>query len=222
MEPPEQPVTKGDLAYRLVRDQVLSGRLAAGAVIRQRDLARDLGISTTPLREAMRRLESEGLVELGAHRDARVSALRPEEARDLLELRRALDPFAARLAAQRRSSTDLAAIRSAHDRLVPLAGNPTLEALVAHRAFHVAIYTASHNDLLVQTLDSLWDRADRYRRLVLATGRDEADRDRAAREHAELVELVVAGDDEGVAQVMRAHVESSLGAAALARLREGR
>jgi DNA-binding GntR family transcriptional regulator len=74
----------------------------------------------------------------------------------------------------------------------------------------------------VHTLDALWDKADRYRRLALATGRDDAARDRSAREHAELVELVVAGDGERAARVMRGHVESSLGAAALGHLDEAR
>ena len=82
-------MTKAEIAYELVRDQVLRGGLGPGAVIPQADLARELGISTTPLREALRRLMTEGLVELDAHRDARVTRLTAEEARDLVEIRRA-------------------------------------------------------------------------------------------------------------------------------------
>ena len=82
-----------------LRDRILGGDLAPGQVLQQRELAASLGISTTPLREALRRLMTEGLVELDSHRDARITDLRAEQARDLLELRMALDPLAASLAA---------------------------------------------------------------------------------------------------------------------------
>ena len=98
--------TKSDLAYTRVRGLILSGELAPGAVLPQAALAQQIGISTTPLREALRRLKQEGLVELDAHRDARVRPLDATEARDLLELRRSLDPLAASLAAQRRTDAD--------------------------------------------------------------------------------------------------------------------
>ena len=144
--------TKSDYAYRQVRDRILSGELQPGAVIQQRDLASLIGISTTPLREALRRLKSEGLVELDAHRDARISPLRAEEARDLLELRKSLDPLAAGLAAQRRTKADIQAIRTALPMWSPLPTPPEIGQLVAHRNFHAAIYRASHNDLLIGRL----------------------------------------------------------------------
>ena len=120
-QPAELFETKSDYAYRQVRDRILSGELQPGAVIQQRDLASLIGISTTPLREALKRLKSEGLVELDAHRDARISPLRAEEARDLLELRKSLDPLAAGLAAQRRTNADIQAIRAAHAQVAPIA-----------------------------------------------------------------------------------------------------
>ncbi|MFD7660657.1 GntR family transcriptional regulator [Actinosynnema sp. NPDC059797] len=86
--------TKAEFAYHEVRQRVLTGAPAPGAVINQGAPAEEIGISTTPLREALKRLKAEGLVELGAHRDARVAEQRAEEARDLLEVRRALDPLA--------------------------------------------------------------------------------------------------------------------------------
>jgi DNA-binding GntR family transcriptional regulator len=98
-EPVELYATKSDFAYRRVREMILSGELEPGGVINQAILAREIGISTTPLREALRRLKQQGLVELDAHRDARVTELSAEEARDLLEVRRSLDPLAASLAA---------------------------------------------------------------------------------------------------------------------------
>src|ERR671929_22913 len=87
--------TKSELAYARVREMVLGGELEPGSVLNQATLARRIGVSTTPLREALRRLAQQGLVELGAHRDARVAPLDAAEARDLLELRQDLDPLGA-------------------------------------------------------------------------------------------------------------------------------
>ncbi|MBP2335799.1 DNA-binding GntR family transcriptional regulator [Saccharothrix coeruleofusca] len=214
--------TKSDFAYHDVRRRILSGELAPGSVINQGPLAQAIGISTTPLREALKRLKAEGLVELGAHRDARVAPLRAEEARDLLEMRLSLDPFAAGLAAGRRTEDDIRRMRDAAGGLGALPGNPAYEALAAHRRFHAAIYHASRNALLTQTLDGLWDKADRYRRLALETEPDPERRARADREHAALLEAVVAGDAEGATRIMREHVEGSLGARVVRRLAEPR
>jgi DNA-binding GntR family transcriptional regulator len=211
-------VTKSDYAYTRLRDGILSGEFAPGEVLQQSLLAKTIGISTTPLREAMRRLMSEGLVELDAHRDARVSSLTAEEARDLLEVRLSLDPLAASLAAQRRTKADLQRMREALTHLEPLRSNPTVDDLRTHRAFHQAVYEASHNDLLISTLSGLWDKADRYRRLGLEMERTQDERDQKHREHHDLLNAVVAGDSDGAAAVMLQHINTSLGARAASRL----
>jgi len=210
--------TKSDVAYRRVRELILSGELAPGSVLNQATLARAIGISTTPLREALRRLKQQGLVELDAHRDARVAPLDAEEARDLLELRLALDPLAASLAAQRRSSQDIAEMRAALSGLESLPTEPTAEQLAAHRRFHAAIYRASHNARLVATLDDLWDSADRYRRHGLQTERTAEEREAKAREHALLFDAIVEGDGATAEEIMRAHIRTSSGARAVWRL----
>src|SRR3954453_6577364 len=110
----------------------MSGELPPGAVLNQAVLAREIGISTTPLREALKRLKQQGLVELDAHRDARVAPLDAEEARDLLEVRRSLDPLAASLAADRRAKQDIAEMRASLEQLQVLPSNPTYQQLVAH------------------------------------------------------------------------------------------
>jgi DNA-binding GntR family transcriptional regulator len=204
--------TKSDLAYTRVRGLILSGDLAPGAVLPQAALARTIGISTTPLREALRRLKQEGLVELDAHKDARVRPLDATEARDLLELRRSLDPLAASLAAQRRTETDLAVVRAALDGLEALSTRPSLPELESHHRFHAAIHRASHNALLVDILEGLWVKTDRYRRHGLEAGRSDEERDARAAEHRALFEAVRDGEADTAAELMRRHVETSLGA----------
>jgi DNA-binding GntR family transcriptional regulator len=209
-QPAEPYATKSDFAYTRVRELVLSGQLEPGSVINQALLAKEIGISTTPLREALRRLMQQGLVELDAHRDARVTQLNAEEARDLLEVRRSLDPMAAALAAERRTSS--------LDGLDALPSNPTVPQLIAHRRFHTAVYRASHNVLLVEMLDGLWDTADRYRRHGLQVERSAEERAVKADEHRLLFQAIEEGDAETAGDVMRAHIQTSLGAKSAWRL----
>src|SRR4051812_13012489 len=210
--------TKSDFAYQRVRDRILSGELGPGAVINQAVLAKEIGISTTPLREALRRLMQQGLVELDAHRDARVTQLDAAEARDLLEVRRSLDPMAASLAADRRTTQDLAEMRSSLAGLEALPSNPTMAQLTAHRRFHTAIYRASHNAMLIEMLDGLWDTADRYRRHGLQVERSPEERAVTAHEHTLLFQAITEGDAETAGEVMRAHIQTSLGAKSAWRL----
>ena len=209
-------LTKADYAYSEVRERIMSGTLPQGATVSQEALAAELNVSTTPLREAMRRLSAEGLVLLGAHRDARVAPLTAAEARSLFEVRQQLDPLAVRLAAERRDERDAARIREAAASLEPLDAGSGLAALEAHRAFHTALYRASHNDLLVGLLDGLWDKADRYRRAALEAREDSPDdRARVQAEHAAMMTAVLDGDPDAAEEHMRRHVGNSLGRRAI-------
>ena len=213
-------MTKGDHAYVQVRELILSGELAPGTVLPQASLAATIGMSTTPLREALRRLAQEGLVDLDAHRDARVRSLDATEARDLLELRRTLDPLAAGLAAERRTDEDLAVAAAALESLEALPDDPTRSQLEGHRRFHAAIHRASHNAPLIEILDGLWVKTDRYRRHALAAGRTEEERGARAVEHRLLLDAVRAGDASAAADLTLRHVETSLGARSAGRLAE--
>ncbi|GAA1325365.1 GntR family transcriptional regulator [Brachybacterium rhamnosum] len=211
--------SKADVAYVRIRDKILSGEMTPGTVIPQRELAAEIGVSTTPLREGLRRLASEGLIDFGDRQIARVRPMRIDDARNLLEVRRSLDPLAAGLAAERRSNADLAEIRAAADGLSALSVNPDLEELMMHRRFHAAIYRASQNDLLISVLDRLWDQADRYRLLALRTeDRGQEARDRKDEEHRLLVEHIAARDADAASQVMLEHIDTSLAVTAIRKL----
>lgn len=207
--------TKNDYAYAQLRTLILSGELAPGSRIDQGKLSGELGVSTTPLREAIRRLTSEGLVQLAAHRDARVTAVSADEAIYLLEVRESLDPLAAGLAAERRTDDELAEIHDAASALRPLTlptGEPEEDALQAHRRFHRAIYTASHNPVLIDEPDRLWDKADRYRLIGLRTrGDSPSDASRIDNEHRTLVIAIDDRDRTQADSTMREHIRNSLG-----------
>lgn len=213
--------TKNDYAYVELRDRILTGTLPAGSVLPQARLAQEIGVSTTPLREAVRRLAAEGLIRLEAHRDARVADVTAEEARNLYEVRSSVDPLAASLAAERRSEADMQRILSTEAALKPLTGNADLNALIAHRDFHRAIYRASGNPILVDILERLWDKADRYRLVGLRARRDSAeDSRRVAAEHHQIATAVLDGDTRAAELAMRRHIDKSLGRRAIASLED--
>jgi DNA-binding GntR family transcriptional regulator len=209
-------LTKSDYAYSEVRERIMSGRLVQGSTVNLEALAVELNVSTTPVREAMRRLASEGFVILDAHRDAHVAPLTADEARHLFEVRQQLDPLAVRLAAERRDDADRAQILDAAAFLEPLDAGSGLAALEAHRAFHAALYRASHNPLLISLLEGLWDKVDRYRRAALETREDDPDdRARVQAEHQAMMTAVLDGDPDAAEQQMRRHVANSLGRRAI-------
>jgi DNA-binding GntR family transcriptional regulator len=211
--------SKSDYAYEEIKQRILSEELPPGGVLSQERIASQIGVSTTPVREALKRLATEGLVRLDTHRDARVSELTPQEARSLYEVRLNVDPFAASLAAQRRTDQDAALIEARLAELLPLSGTAEVTALIAHREFHRAVYRASHNEPLVMMLEGLWDKADRYRQVGLR-GRTTTRRDiaRVQREHRDLARAVVNGDAPAAEQVMHDHIANSLGRRAIDRL----
>jgi DNA-binding GntR family transcriptional regulator len=217
---PRPTYTKSAYAYEELRRRILSGELVQGQPISQEHLAAELGVSTTPLREALRRLDAEGLVTLDAHRDAKVSSLNADEARSLFEVREQLDPLATMLAAARRTAADMAAIKAALHDLEPLrSARSDVQALLVHREFHRSVYTASHNPLLMSLLEGLWDKADRYRLVGLTSKADsDEDSERVREEHVAIADAVIAGDGKAAERLMKKHVRGSLGRRAIGAL----
>ncbi|PPG38725.1 GntR family transcriptional regulator [Pseudoclavibacter sp. RFBA6] len=218
---PLQPLfrSKSELAYEELRRRILTGVIEPGDVIGQTKLAAELGLSTTPLREALKRLSTEGLVELGSHRDARVVPLSQAEAQNLYEVRAAADPLACGLAAERRDDADIARIDAALSELEPLTGVASPDALDAHRRFHLAIYEAAANPTLLGILEGLWDKTDLYRQRALRAWSPTAeDRARVHRQHTALRDAIVAGDPELARERSRKHITHSLGRRAIGTL----
>jgi DNA-binding GntR family transcriptional regulator len=209
-------LTKNAYAYEELRTRILTGVLPQGSILSQALLAQEIGVSTTPLREALRRLAAEGLVQLESHRDARVTSLTADEARDLYIIRENLDPLAAGLAAESRTEADIAAIQTTLEKLTPLHDAADLAAMTVHREFHRAIYMASHNPLLIGILEGLWDKADRYRQIGLQSQKDsEKDRVRVREEHIQIADAVISGDPVRAKEIMHRHVVGSLGRRAI-------
>ncbi len=144
-----------DQVYAALRERIVSGALARGTRVHQEDLAADLGVSRTPVREALRRLAAEGLVEMHTHRGAHVADVDRGGMRAAYEARLVLEPGAARLAAAQRPEPPLAAMAAALSeqrrsmRSVP-------RSFEANRAFHLALVAASTNEFLLRFAEQLW------------------------------------------------------------------
>jgi DNA-binding GntR family transcriptional regulator len=191
------------MAYWQVRQEILDGTLAPGTSLDQEALATRLGLSTTPVREALRRLESERLVVSRAHRDTFVAALSTEVLADTYAVRLNLDPLAVSLAAKSATPAELEAIKELA-RVQP--SDDPGEQLLQNRGLHRAIYSACGNEVLVEILDLLWDRSDRYR---LITIQEERDPDKLRREHVEIADAVTARNGKLAAKLMTAHISKS-------------
>jgi DNA-binding GntR family transcriptional regulator len=197
---PIASATKSEAVYIEVRRRILNGALAPGARLNQDALAPELGVSITPLREAVRRLEAEGLVRFEAHKTLIVTPLTRDELEEIYDVRVQLDPHAASLAAKAASDEALDEI----DRLarLPLSGDP-LQQVAANRGFHRAVYSRSGNALLTDILDGLWERTDRYRVILLSDAREVVE---AGREHVVIAEAMRERDARRVARLISSHV----------------
>lgn len=199
------PFTKTELAYRHIRREIIEGVLSPDTVLDQEALAERLGLSTTPVREALRMLESEQLVVSRRHRNTVVTSLDHNLLEETYTVRLSLDPLAASIAAVKATEQD----RELMDRLAdeePADKSP-LAYLTLNRALHRAVYSASGNSVLTQLLDALWDRSDRYRMVTLG---HEEHIQIAAGEHRGIVDAVLAGDGPKSAALMHDHLAESL------------
>jgi DNA-binding GntR family transcriptional regulator len=142
------------LAYDRIRALILSGDVAPGTRLGQVDLAERLGVSRTPVREALRRLTGEGLVEFQDQRGFRVADIAIDDVVRRLEVRLLLEPGAARLAAERATEEDLELLAAAIER--ERRARSAVAAHDASREFHLLIAAATHNRELVGAIEALW------------------------------------------------------------------
>lgn len=195
--------TKAEAVYQELRAGILDGSLPPGSWLDQKALAAEYVVSTTPVREALRRLAAEQLVVVRAHHGPRVSPLSVQELHYLFQVRLELDPLAGRLAAELASDEDRARVRRLYE-----SNGSADERVVTNRAFHRAIYEACGNPVLVEVLQSLWNRCDRYRFLLT----DSHDRAHAAQEEQDHHDMAIAlekGDGDRLHELLRGHIARS-------------
>jgi DNA-binding GntR family transcriptional regulator len=191
-----------DRAYYRIRELIVTLELEPGAAVNERELAERLGLGRTPVREALRMLQRENLVAVYPRRGVLVAPIEVRDLAGLSEVRGALEGFAARLAAERRTPSDRALVVELLDDLGGVGADERLLIDLDQR-IHRHVWACAHNPFLAATLEEyyvltlrIWFLAlDRVARL-----------DQAVLEHRELLEAIRDGDGERAEAAMRRHV----------------
>jgi DNA-binding GntR family transcriptional regulator len=200
---PAVPSSLADQAYDRFRDALRQGRLGPGQRVLETEIAEAFGMSRTPVREAIRRLQAEGLVAQLPGRGLCVAQYDHAEVDELYVMREALEGTAARLAARNAGRPDITLLQ----RLVEEEAALPPEAAAEHnRRFHRALHQAAHNRYLLRSLSALSDAL----LLLGPTTLEQPGRARAARaEHALIVAAIAARDEAGAEQAARAHIAAA-------------
>lgn len=202
-EPVNYPSLAGEVAQRL-RDAILEGRFADGERIVERDLAEQLGVSRGPIRDALKRLEHEGLVELLPRRGARVATLTPEDAAEVLAVRAALEPLAVRALLERGDPGLLEPLSECLERLRVASEASDWPALVSlDMEFHELVFRQAGGRSLLRVWDALRIpllQTFRIHREFYDFGSTIYER------HRKLYEQLASGDVDGAMQATRQHV----------------
>jgi DNA-binding GntR family transcriptional regulator len=195
-----------DLVGR-IRDMIIEGQLEPGSRIHEGQLGGALGVSRTPLREALKFLASEGLIDLVPGRGGVVRKFTPREVRDTLDVLIALETVAGRLACKTATSAQIAEVRQMHERMMAFyAERKRLEYYKLNQAIHSAITELSGNEVLAATHKSIQSRLKRIRYI----GNDTPENWRgAAGEHAEMIDALEKRDGDGLIEVLTRHLEQT-------------
>lgn len=204
---PQRP-NLADQVYEQLVAAVVSGSLPGGASLNVGDLARELHVSPSPVRDALQRMASEGLVTAGANRRSTVRLFTRREVEELLFVRELLEGNAARLAAQRASTKDLKEMRAAAERCAALFGDAAKkrQMLELDGQFHQRIAEASGN----RTLRDEIVRCHRRVQLMQAVLLNPAKMKTGYSEHLAIVEAIDSRDPERAERVMRTHIRTAL------------
>jgi len=195
-----------DYAYAALRSEIVEGRFAPGRRMREIELAQRLGISRTPTRQALSRLELEGLLDLKPRVGLAVSMLDMDAVEELYEMRAALEGSAAAMAARHASPRDLALLRSLLDEEGALGRDP-LTLYRHNRELHEAIHIAAHNRYLGKSLHALHDAIALLGPTTLAAqGRATI----AQAEHAAIVKAIAEKNDVEADRLARVHILGAL------------
>jgi len=197
-------LTKLDHVAERLRERIISGEYPRGHKLKQADIAAELGVSITPVREALKALEMEGFVVSEPHRGLSVPGIDPERAREIFELRVVLERMLAYKAGERATKEDVAALRAMHKEFVSLVKAGDFYAIrAANVRFHFRLYEIADCQQTLQFVRVLWakfpfnfhdDQAGRFKQLP--------------HEHVEIIRRLEDHDAQGVADAMVKHIEA--------------
>ena len=195
--------SQGERAYLLIRDQIVTLKLAPGSVIAEASLRQELGLGRTPIREALQRLAHENLVTFVPHRGTFVSDINQTDLHRLTEVRTELEGYAARLAADRATAPDRAEMQVLITELGAIDESDVYSLMRLDQRIHRLVYQATRNAFLQAMLEESFNLSLRIWFLGLDRG---VRLKEAVEEHRQLLDAIVSRDGQKAESVMRRHV----------------
>lgn len=201
-----------DVVFNTLRQAILRGELKPGERLMEIQLANKLGVSRTPVREAIRKLELEGLVLMIPRKGAEVADISEKSLKDVLEVREALEELAARLACDKITKEGINRLKeAAQDFRSALKSNDITQMAEADVRFHDVICNATENQKLGQLLNNLREQMYRYRIEYL---KDQQVYEKLLSEHEEIIRHIEKGEKDEAARVVSRHIENQAQAVA--------
>ncbi|ADB53484.1 GntR family transcriptional regulator [Conexibacter woesei] len=203
----EEPTSRAQDVAQQLRELIFDGELRAGSPIRQEAVARRLGVGRFPVREALRLLESEGLVVLRPNSGARVALLDFAECEEIYKMRERLEPLAFAESVGRLTPEQIERAHTLSAALPGLVHDPK-RWLEGDRRLHLACYAGIPTPRLLRTIVSYWNISQQYRRVLLTTF-TERDFELQHAEHELIIDALESDNSRAGEDLMRAHIERS-------------
>ena len=196
-----------EIVLEALKDAIVNGKLKPGERLMEQQVAEELGVSRTPVREAIRKLEIEGFIIIIPRKGAYVSDISLKDIAQVFEVRAAMEALAAGLAAQRIADDQMEKLERKLVEVKNAVDNSDLDNIIQFDTdFHEIIYDASRNDRLVQILNNLREQIQRYRTASLASPGRLKD---TLREHQELVDAISTRNVALAQKVAKEHIENA-------------
>ncbi|MBR0410217.1 MAG: GntR family transcriptional regulator [Eubacterium sp.] len=193
-----------DVVFKTLRRAIVTGEFAPGERLMEITLANRLGVSRTPVREAIRKLELEGLVTMIPRKGAQVARITERSLREVIEVRSVLEEFAASLACQRMDENDMREMKEIHEQFIrAVKAHDIMKIVDSDEKFHDAIFKAAKNDRLLSIIANLREQFYRYR---LEYVRDIEDCSQLTGEHQQLMSAIFRHDEETARRMMKTHI----------------
>lgn len=201
----EEPGSRTNRVFRLLEELIVSGEFAPGERLDERALAQRFNVSRTPVREALNRLSSSGLVVNRGRQSAYVAAISVAELFQTFEVMAQLEGLCAKLAAQRMTETEREELVTLARSFEPTQNAPDVrEYMALNEKFHHLIYHGAHNSVLEELVLQVYRRVARYRRFTLrANGKIKE----SAKEHRATAEAIYKGEAEEARRAMEYHID---------------
>ncbi len=194
-----------DVIFDTLREAIIIGELKPGERLMEVQLAQKMGVSRTPVREAIRKLELEGLVEMLPRKGAHIADLSVKDIMDVLEVRATLDGLASSLSASRITDDEIKELKHVHSQFVNYVEKENLQGSIKKDVeFHDIIYRSSRNDKLIQISNNLREQIQRFRVIYI---KDYSSTRELIKEHIEIIDAITSRDPAAAMRLAQSHIK---------------